>query len=202
MNSRKTIKKKKRVEKLSTLQNKWVDCKLCDLHKERNNVVLWRGNPVAPIMFIGEAPGETEDLEGVPFIGASGKQLDLMIKECGLEPDRHTFISNVLGCRPPKNAKPDPKQVRQCRPRIERLIHIVKPKIIILLGGQAALHMAGITILKPWKGKIVKVSTYGGDFTYNAMVTYHPSYYLRRGKSKVVWNEMISHIKTAIKRIA
>jgi len=189
-------KRKKRVEKLSNLQDRWIGCKRCDLHKERNNVIFWRGNPCAKIMLIGEAPGETEDLEGAPFIGASGKQLDLMLKKCGLK-EKHIFVSNVLGCRPPRNANPEPKQVKECRPRIERLIQIVKPEVIVLLGGQAALYMAGITILKPWKGKIVEMSI--SKDNYSAIVTYHPSYYLRRGKDKTIWKEIVSHIKMAIK---
>jgi len=190
-------KRKKRNEKLAKLEERWGACKRCPLNKERNNVVFWRGNPCAKIMLIGEAPGETEDLEGSPFVGASGKQLDLMLDECGLK-TQNVFIANVLGCRPPGNANPEPKQVKKCRPRIERLIQIVKPKVIVLLGGQAALHMAGITVLKPWKGKVVDVSTLKGDDVYKAIPTYHPSYYLRRGKNKTVWGEIVSHIKTAI----
>jgi DNA polymerase len=191
------IKKKKRLIKLEKLKSSWINCKRCDLKKQRNNVVLWRGNPCAKIFLVGEAPGETEDLKGKPFVGKSGKVLNSMLKECGLNIKKDIFVSNVLGCRPPNNAKPEPKQVRKCRPKLERLIEIVKPNMIVLLGGSAALHLAGITTISHWKGKPTTIEV--DNVVYGSIVTYHPSYYLRRGKNKKLRAEIISHLEKAVR---
>lgn len=194
---KKISKKKRRLIKLERIRKNWESCSRCVLCESRNNVVLWRGNPCAKIFLIGEAPGETEDLKGKPFVGMSGKELDSMLAGCGLNSKKHVFVANVLGCRPPNNNNPEPSQVNKCKPRLERLIEIVKPKIIILLGGQASLHMAGITRVGQWKGRFTTLVTTKG-FTCNAMVTYHPSYYLHRGRDKKVREEIMSHIKCVV----
>lgn len=195
---KKNSKKKRRLAKLEKLVKRWEYCSRCDLSETRNNVVFYRGHPCAKILAIGEAPGETEDLEGLPFVGKSGKELDSMFIDCGLNLKKHIFVVNVLGCRPPNNASPKPNQVRRCTPRIERLIEIVNPEVIILLGGQAALHMAGVTQVGQWKGRFTTVRILGGDVCHEAMVTYHPSYYLRRGKNEKLRKEIVSHIKRAV----
>ncbi len=189
-------KKQKRINRLVNFQDCWADCKRCLFHKERNNVLFWRGNPCAKIMLIDEAPGEAEDAEGTPFVGNPGKELFLMLEECGIK-EKHVFMASVLGCRPSKNVRPEEKHIEKCKPRIERMIQIVKPKVIILLGGQAALHMGQTAALKSSKGKVLRGTTTRGH-NYKTVVTYHPSYYLRRGRKQEIWDEIVSHIEMAI----
>lgn len=189
-------KKEKRINRLENLQERWVDCRRCAFHKERNNVLFWRGNPCAKIMLIDEAPGEAEDVEATPFVGKPGKELFLMLEECGLE-KKHVFMASFLGCRPPSGVGTEFGNIEKCKPRIERMIQIVKPKVVILLGGQAAFHMGVVAALKTSKGKVLRGLTTKGH-EYKMVVTYHPSYYLRRGRKQEIWDEIVSHIEMAI----
>lgn len=197
---KKNVKKAKRLEKLKKLEERWIDCQRCILKDVRKNVVLWRGHPCAKVFIVGEAPGETEDIKGEPFVGASGIELDSMLVDCGVRLHRDIFVANILGCRPPNNnfSKIEPKHIKKCRPRLERMINIVKPKVILLMGGSAAKHLSGITSIGQWKGKETTVEVLKGDDSYLAIPTYHPSYYLRTGKNKKVRKEIISHIKIAL----
>lgn len=128
---------------LADLQDRWLNCKRCKLHRFRRNVVLGRGDVPAPYLFIGEAPGPTEDLRAMAFIGPAGrcfrKALALAAKEAGLRGVPRYYVSNVLGCLPhdsrqAKFRKPRAAEVLACRPRVADTLVVVQPKHIILLG--------------------------------------------------------------------
>ena len=154
-------------------------CESCDLCKNRTNVVIYRGSRKAPLMIIGEAPGESEDLEGKPFVGRSGKLLQNLINSFGIsEEDYH--ICNICKCRPPENRRPEPSEIKACKTHLAEQFRLVKPKIILLCGSTA---YEGFFNEKPLMGQV------RGNFTvrngYEIMTTYHPAYALRNPKMKV-----------------
>ncbi len=110
-----------------------VDCDKCKLHKGRKNAVPGEISWEADVMFIGEAPGKDEDLQGKPFVGAAGKLLNSMIESIGMTREQ-VFITNVVKCRPPGNRDPLPEEVKSCWPYLEAQIKIIKPKLIVTLG--------------------------------------------------------------------
>ena len=109
------------------------DCKKCRLCEGRTQVVPGAGNPHAEIMFIGEAPGKNEDLQGIPFIGAAGKFLNEMLETIGLKRE-DIFIANTVKCRPPNNRDPLPDEIETCLPYLKQQILLIRPKIIVTLG--------------------------------------------------------------------
>ncbi len=122
-----------KLEKLDLLKNECASCQACELHKNRNNTVFGRGSLSADILFIGEAPGEKEDLSGQAFVGASGKLLDKFLNEVGI-PENAYFIANIIKCRPPKNRDPKKQEEDKCIGFLERQIELIDPKIIVCLG--------------------------------------------------------------------
>ncbi len=108
-------------------------CTKCHLSKTRTNAVPGEGNKQAQILFIGEAPGYHEDIQGRPFVGQAGKLLDSLLKEIGLE-RKNVFIANIIKCRPPGNRDPQPDEINTCIPYLLRQITVIKPKVICTLG--------------------------------------------------------------------
>ena len=119
-------------------------CRKCELCKTRTNVVVGVGNPLAEVMFIGERPGENEDLQGEPFVGRAGKLLDKMLD--AVELDRHTnvYIANIVKCRPPQNRDPKPEEQEQCIEWLRAQVRLIRPKVIVCLG-----RIAAAKIIKP-----------------------------------------------------
>jgi DNA polymerase len=194
-------KKKKRIAKLERLEEKWADCEKCSLHKNRTNIVFWRGHPLAKLFIVGEAPGRDEDKKGIPFIGVSGKLLNEIIDGLDIRPKRDVFIANTVGCFPPMikgSRAPDPSCVFKCRPRLERMLDIVKPKAMLLLGMTAARSMVGATTMKGSVGKIWNVELWNESWVHT-IITYHPSYLLRSGKNSELRDTMTKHIAKAWK---
>ena len=148
-------------------------CTRCALCKTRTQTVFGEGDPDAKIFFIGEGPGETEDLTGRPFVGKAGQLLDKMIGAMGLRREQ-VFIANIVKCRPPGNRVPELEEVTSCTPYLERQLEIVRPKVIVTLGLPATRYMLQSSALMgsmrgrfhSWRG--IKL-----------MPTYHPSYVLR-----------------------
>lgn len=163
----------------------------CNLRFTATNLVFSDGNPQARVMFVGEAPGMEEDLQGLPFVGRSGKLLDRMIAAIGL--DRSSvYIANVVPWRPPGNRDPSPQEKEICRPFIQRQIQLVDPEILVLLGGASAKAMLdtneGILRLRgQWR-------TYNaGNKTITAMATLHPAYLLRQPlQKKLAWRDLLA----------
>jgi len=117
-------------------------CRRCALCETRTNAVVGRGDRNADILFIGEGPGESEDLEGLPFVGRAGKLLDLALKGLAY-PENAYYIANVVKCRPPKNRAPMDEEAGQCLPFLRRQTRLITPKIIVCLGAVAVRHIIG-----------------------------------------------------------
>jgi DNA polymerase len=162
----------------------------CNLRKTAKSLVFADGNPNARIMLIGEAPGRDEDEQGVPFVGRSGQLLDRMLKAIGL--DRNSvYITNVIAWRPPGNRTPTPQETEICKPFVERHIALVRPEILVLLGGPASKALldtnAGITQIR---GKWARLSIEGSEIDVLPML--HPAYLLRQpGQKSLAWQDLL-----------
>jgi uracil-DNA glycosylase len=111
-------------------------CTKCPLHQGRTKVVFGNGNADADLMFVGEAPGQQEDLQGLPFVGRAGNLLDQLLGEVGLQ-RADVFVANVLKCRPPGNRDPQPDEIETCRPYLARQVELIEPRVICTLGNFA-----------------------------------------------------------------
>ena len=160
-------------------------CQRCRLAKTRTQVVFGVGNPDADLMFIGEAPGRDEDLQGEPFVGRAGQLLTDIIKAMKLTREQ-VYIANVIKCRPPENRNPEPDELDACRPYIRQQVEMIKPKVIVTLG------KFGLNSLLEQAYPISSVR--GSWLEYRGvkvMPTYHPAYLLRTPSAKKdVWNDM------------
>ena len=125
-----------RREELVALYREASGCVRCPLHEGRTNVVFGNGNADADLMFVGEAPGHHEDLQGLPFVGRAGQLLDQLLEEIGLS-RKDVFVANVLKCRPPGNRDPQPDEIDTCKPYLNRQIELIEPKVICTLGNFA-----------------------------------------------------------------
>jgi DNA polymerase len=162
------------------------NCERCKLHRlGRTQVVFGVGNPDADLMFVGEAPGGDEDIQGEPFVGRAGQLLTKIIEAIGMTREQ-VYIANVIKCRPPGNRNPEPDEVDQCEPFLFRQIDSIKPKVIVALGKFAAQSL--LRTADP----ITRIR--GREYKYRdaiLMPTYHPAYLLRNPSSKrEVWEDM------------
>ncbi|MBQ0012556.1 MAG: uracil-DNA glycosylase [Clostridiales bacterium] len=162
------------------------NCHACPLSETRKNVVVYRGSVPAPIMFVGEGPGATEDEQGLPFVGQAGRLLQLLLDAQGFDmKDFH--IANVVKCRPPENRVPTETEASACKPLLATQILITKPKIIVLLGKTAYTLFTG--------DKSAKMTEIRGRFIekngYLIMPTFHPAYILRNNNERVkLWQDI------------
>lgn len=180
---------KEKLRRLEEINQEIQRCVNCELYKGRNKAVLGEGNPFSNIMFIGEAPGEEEDLQGRPFVGKAGQLLTQAIERAGLRREE-VYIANINKCRPPENRQPTIQEQEACLPFLERQIEIVNPKVLCLLGATA---YRGILKTQPKitqeRGKVL-------DFRGRTVfITYHPAYVLRNPTEKETF---FRDIKTAI----
>jgi uracil-DNA glycosylase len=171
------------------------DCSRCKLHAlGRTRIVFGVGHPSAQLMFVGEAPGADEDLQGEPFVGRAGQLLTRIIEAIGLRRDQ-VYIANVIKCRPPNNRNPEPDEVQQCEPFLFRQIDTIKPKVIVALGKFAAQS------LLQTNDPITRLR--GREYRYRdaiLMPTYHPAYLLRNpGAKREVWEDM-KRVRTLLSR--
>ena len=162
------------------------DCTRCVLHKQgRKQIVFAVGNPRADIMFVGEAPGADEDIQGEPFVGRAGQLLNNMISAMGIRRE-DVYIANIIKCRPPGNRTPDREECDTCSPFLMRQIEVVKPKILVALGAVAAKTLLGVNdAMINLRGRIY-------DFKNTKLaVTYHPAYLLRDPRQKKeAWKDL------------
>jgi len=164
---------------LNDLKQKCSECVACELHETRNNVVFADGNPeTASIVLIGEAPGENEDMTGIPFVGRAGKLLNEFLIKAGISREEDLYIINTVKCRPPKNRVPSNAEKEACSSFLVSQIEIIDPKIILLCGATALKTMSGLkTPISKIRGEIFEIEVKGKK--YKAMPIFHPSYLLR-----------------------
>jgi uracil-DNA glycosylase len=162
------------------------DCTRCKLHGQgRRQIVFGVGNPDADLMFVGEAPGAEEDIQGIPFVGRAGQLLTKIIEAIGLKRE-DVYIANVIKCRPPGNRNPEPDEVETCEPFLFQQIDIIKPKVVVALGKFGAQTL--LRTLDPISRLRGRVYNFRGA---KLVPTFHPAYVLRNPSSKrEVWEDM------------
>lgn len=170
---------------LAQLEQEVIACRRCPLYRTRTHHVLGEGHPRAKLMFVGEAPGREEDLQGRPFIGAAGQLLTKMIEAIGLK-RQDVYICNILKDRPPNNRTPEPSEVEACLPFLERQLAIIRPTVICALGSTPAKALLGAHVA------ITKVRGQVRQYRGILLVpTFHPAYLLRNPPAKrVVWQDL------------
>lgn len=162
------------------------ECTRCKLHRlGRRQIVFGSGNPDADLMFVGEAPGHDEDLQGIPFVGRAGQLLTKIIEAIDLRRE-DVYIANVIKCRPPENRNPEPDEVASCEPFMLRQVESIRPKVIVALGTFAA--QALLRTNDPISRLRGRVFHYGAA---RLIPTFHPAYLLRSPERKrEVWDDM------------
>jgi DNA polymerase len=173
-------------EALTTIRDDIGDCTRCKLHGQgRRQVVFGVGNPEADLMFVGEAPGADEDVQGIPFVGKAGQLLTKMIGAMGFGRD-DVYIANVIKCRPPGNRNPEPDEIATCQPFLFRQIAAVQPKVIVALGAFAAR-----TLLET-ADPISRLRGRAYDYRGAKLIpTFHPSFLLRSpGYKREAWEDL------------
>ena len=172
--------------RLEVLAREVAGCQRCGLYSGRTQTVFARGNGSSGLCFVGEGPGQDEDLQGFPFVGKAGQLLDRMIQAMGFERDE-VYVCNIVKCRPPNNRKPEPAEMQSCMPFLEQQLELLAPQVIVALGATAVQGLFGTTegIMrlrgrwKLYKGRIA------------VMPTFHPAYLLRTQAAKRdVWQDL------------
>ncbi|OYX70614.1 MAG: uracil-DNA glycosylase [Rhizobiales bacterium 32-66-11] len=163
----------------------------CPLKRTATRMVFADGNPDARIMFVGEAPGRDEDEQGLPFVGRSGRLLDLMLGAIGLD-RTSAYIANVIPWRPPGNRTPTPQETAICLPFIRRQIQLADPDILVCLGGPSAQALLAVSEgITKMRGRLVDYDT--GTRVIRALPTFHPAYLLRTPLGKrLVWRDLLA----------
>ena len=180
---------------LNDIENLIKCCEKCDLCKTRTNIVAGDGNPNAKILFVGEAPGRYEDLQGRTFEGQSGKVLDKLLTNIGLC-RKDIYIANILKCRPPENRDPSPSEQEMCMPYLRAQFKLIKPKMVVCLGRIAAQRIIDQNF---------KITTQHGTFTLKGdtifTATYHPSAVLRYPENESIAIDDFNKIKNKLSKI-
>lgn len=156
------------------LRDQALSCTACRLSETRNNVVFGIGDPDARIMFVGEAPGKNEDLQGEPFVGAAGKLLDELLAGIGIQRNQ-VYITNVLKCRPPGNRDPKPDEIDSCKGYLREQIRMIHPEVVVTLGNFAT------KLILPTEVGITRMRGQAFDWWLGATLipTFHPAAALR-----------------------
>ncbi len=180
-------------EKMKFLYQSCITCQKCALGKTRKNLVFGRGNPEAHLMFIGEAPGEQEDIQGLPFVGAAGKLLGHYLTYVGIEEEDY-YIANILKCRPPQNRDPKPEEEDACIGHLRAQTAIIRPRLIVCLG-----RIAAQKIIKP----DFRITKEHGVWFEKAGVSicavYHPAALLRDTEKK---EDMLTDMLAVAKKLS
>jgi uracil-DNA glycosylase len=171
---------------LEGLATRCSGCTLCGLSETRQHVVFADGSPEARVMVVGEAPGANEDATGLPFVGAAGKLLDLLLLSVGLSRASSVYICNVIKCRPPGNRNPTAVEIERCAPYLRRQIELVQPEVILAVGTFAGKLLSGEdTTLGALRGRVHRYHD------TPLVVTYHPAALLRNpGWSRPTWEDL------------
>ena len=174
-----------RPETLEEVRSDLGACARCKLHAGRTKLVFGVGSPTADLVFVGEAPGQDEDRQGIPFVGRAGQLLTRIIAAIGLSRDE-VYIANVIKCRPPRNRNPEPDEVATCEPFLFRQLDVIRPRVVVALGGFA------IRTLLQTDEAVSRLRGRGFDYRGAKLVpTFHPAYLLRSPERKRdVWEDM------------
>lgn len=183
-------------ESVEALKQACSECRKCGLCETRNNVVFGTGKEDAQILFVGEAPGENEDLQGEPFVGRGGKLLDLYLNGIGLDRKENIYIANMLKCRPPQNRDPKPEEMDVCIDWLRELVRLMRPRIIVCVGRISAMRLISPNF------KVTK--EHGIFFDKNGtlmMGTFHPAALLRDPRKKGECLEDFLRLQDKIKEL-
>ena len=142
-------------DKLEAIRQEVIECEKCELSKTRIKSVPGKGNFKSDVIFVGEAPGKNEDLNGEPFIGIAGKKLSMALEEAGISRE-DVYITNIVKCRPPKNRVPNTTERSTCQEYLKQEISIIKPKIICILGNTAFNSLLGGSEIIKHRGRLVR----------------------------------------------
>lgn len=174
------------------LKLKVKDCTACKLRPGCTQTVFGVGDPQADWLFVGEGPGADEDVKGEPFVGQAGKLLDNMLAAIRLKRGDNVYIANIVKCRPPGNRTPEPDEIAQCMPYLQRQIELIQPKIMVALGKTAANALLGKDVsLASLRGRL---HDYRG---IPLVIAYHPAYLLRSpGEKAKAWQDLCLAVET------
>ncbi|MBD3158626.1 MAG: uracil-DNA glycosylase [Candidatus Lokiarchaeota archaeon] len=179
-------------KKIAKLHETIRSCTKCPLHKGRKNAVPGEGSIDTRLAFIGEAPGKREDETGRPFVGRSGKLLTDLIENRLPCSRKDVFITSVIKCRPPNNRTPKNEEIETCVPYLEEQLNLIKPDIVVLLGGVAISTLLGYTTVSSVHG------TFCDDTNHRYFMTYHPAAALRFSKYKRLIEEDFDQLATEL----
>lgn len=195
-------------DKLRSIRDDVVQCTQCDLYKSRTNPVVGSGNHNADILFIGEAPGEEEDKQAIPFVGAAGKVLDKMLNYINLKRE-DIYIANTIKCRPPSNADPTEEQKNECMSYLTRQMEAIKPKVVVCMGNHATKSIMQFTglgkKLEPISkihGKLYQADPVMFPSGIKVMPVYHPAATLHNGSLSPELRKDFKKLKAAVDKIA
>lgn len=170
------------MEALSELRERALVCTSCSLHERRNNVVFGEGNPLSPLVLVGEGPGDQEDKTGRPFVGRAGQLLDKALQEAGLSRD-DVYICNTVKCRAadwstgkPQNRPPTPEEITSCRQWLIPQLQLIAPKVILCIGAPSAKNL----LKKDFKITQERGLYFPSEYAKTAIASLHPSYILRQ----------------------
>ena len=180
------------MESLEKIKNSVISCTKCELCNTRKNAVPGKGNKNAEIVFIGEAPGRSEDIAGEPFVGAAGKKLSMVLEEAGIYRDS-IYITNVVKCRPPSNRVPTIQEREACKSYLESELELIKPKIICIMGNTAYHSILDGSNISQNRGKFVKKD---GKLYF---ITIHPAATIY---NQDLINDLKSDMKTLVKALS
>ncbi len=188
------INLKTKADVFEELKKEVESCKKCPLYQNRTNPVFGEGSIDADLMFVGEAPGRDEDLQGRPFVGRAGRLLRDLLKEVGIDVES-VYIANCLKCRPPNNRDPLPEELVSCFGYLKRQIELIKPKVIATLGRYSTYELTNQKgALGTLRGKV---------FDYHGIKVvplYHPAYLLRNPKAVEIFLEDLKKVKELLQR--
>lgn len=194
-----------KTERLAELEARVQECQACSLAKTRNRVVFGVGNPEAPLVLIGEGPGQNEDATGTPFVGRSGVLLDECLREQGIT-RKHIYICNVIRCRAClyqagrlQNRPPTQEEVKACQPWLEQTLQIIQPLVILCLGAPSA----NTIIHRNFRMTSERGVWYESKYARHTMASWHPAYILRlEGEAyEAARRELVRDIEEARKRV-
>lgn len=167
-------------------------CNACGLRSNANNVVIFRGARNAPLMVIGEAPGEEEDKQGMPFVGKSGQLLQNLLNSFGID-ESICHICNIVKCRPPDNRRPESTEIAACKRHLASQFKLVRPKVILLCGSTAYEAFFGVKpVMKEVRGTVIQKNG------FHIITTFHPAYALRNEAGKAPIYDDVKLVKNKL----